>query len=110
MPSVLTNAPSDYLPADGFTQGSEASLKKLAKLVAKVSGDDESAIMQTLPSVQYYANNSLLHSKYVSPVLEDNLDGACPIMLVMITLNGFGWIHPVQIGGVRLFTTFVFSG
>jgi len=88
MPSVLANAPSDYLPAEGFTQGGEASLKKLAKLVAKVTGDDENAIMQTLPTLQYYANNSLLHSKYVSPVLEDNLDGACPIMLVMYTLSG----------------------
>ncbi|GJJ75280.1 epsilon-lactone hydrolase [Entomortierella parvispora] len=82
MPSVLANAPSDYLPADGFTQGSEASLKNLAKLVANATGNDERAILQTLPSVQYYANNSLLHSKYVSPVMEENLEGACPIMLI----------------------------
>lgn len=82
MPSILENAPSDYLPADGFTHGEEASLKKLAKLVAKATGNDENEILQTLPPVQIYANNALLGCKYVSPVLENNLDGTCPIMLV----------------------------
>ncbi|KAG0046993.1 hypothetical protein BGZ83_007875 [Gryganskiella cystojenkinii] len=82
MPSILENAPSDYLPADGFTHGDEASLKNLAKLVAKAIGNDENAILQTLPPVQIYANNALLGCKYVSPVLENNLDGACPIMLI----------------------------
>lgn len=82
MPSVLENASSDYLPSNGFTQGSEASLKKLAKVVVASPHEDEQAILQSFPSLQYYANNSLLGSKYVSPVLEDNLERACPIMLV----------------------------
>ncbi|KAI8606509.1 Alpha/Beta hydrolase protein [Dissophora ornata] len=82
MPSVLENAVSDYLPSEGFTHGGQASLKKMAKVVVAAVGSDEQSVLQTLPAVQHYTNNQLLHCKYVSPVLEDSLDGVCPIMII----------------------------
>ncbi|KAF9355666.1 hypothetical protein BGX26_006256 [Mortierella sp. AD094] len=83
MPSLVENTTTDYLPADGFTHGGEASLKKIAKVVMSASEEfDEESILQKLPHVQHYTNNKLLNCKYVSPILEDNLEGTCPIMIL----------------------------
>ncbi|ORZ23752.1 Alpha/Beta hydrolase protein [Lobosporangium transversale] len=83
MPSLLENTASDYLPAEGFSHGGQASLKKLAKAIVQVTpGLDDDMIMQKLPTVQHYTNNRLLRCKYVSPVLEDDLAGTCPIMII----------------------------
>ncbi|KAG0363477.1 Alpha/Beta hydrolase protein [Gamsiella multidivaricata] len=82
MPSVLENTLSDYLPSEGFSHGGQASLKKLAKVVVAAVGTDEDTVLQSLPAVQHYTNNRLLHCKYVSPILEDNLEGACPILMI----------------------------
>ncbi|CAO3567432.1 unnamed protein product [Mortierella alpina] len=82
MPSVLDNALSDYLPSEGFTHGGQSSLKKLAKLVADVQDEEEEVLLQKFPAMQHYAHNGLLNCKYVSPILEDNLEGTCPIMII----------------------------
>ncbi|KAG0261020.1 hypothetical protein BG011_001439 [Mortierella polycephala] len=82
LPSVLDNSISDYLPPDGFSHGGNGSLKKLAKVLVSETNDDGDAVLHKLPPVQHYTHNALLDCKYVSPILEDNLDGACPIMLV----------------------------
>ncbi|KAF9195809.1 hypothetical protein BGZ49_002972 [Haplosporangium sp. Z 27] len=83
MPSVTENTSTDYLPAEGFTHGGHASLKKIAKVVMSVpAGLEDESLHQKLPLVQHYTNNKLLHCKYVSPILEDNLEGACPIMII----------------------------
>ncbi|KAG0299134.1 hypothetical protein BGZ98_010309 [Dissophora globulifera] len=82
MPSVIENTSTDYLPPDGFTHGGQSSLKKLAKIVLAADGVDDDTLLQSLPEVQHYTNNRLLHCKYVSPLLEDNLEGTCPIMMI----------------------------
>ncbi|KAG0260543.1 hypothetical protein BGZ95_004400 [Linnemannia exigua] len=82
MPSVLENTATDYLPAEGFTHGGGASLKKMAKVAHTSVGDDQDALLEKLPPIQHYTNNKLLSCKYVSPVLETNLEGTCPIMLI----------------------------
>ncbi|KAF9174828.1 hypothetical protein BGX21_009125 [Mortierella sp. AD011] len=83
MPSVIENTTTDYLPANGFTRGDESSLKNIAKVVKSAQGKlDEESILQNLPHVQIYTNNRLLNCKYVSPILEDNLEGTCPIMIL----------------------------
>lgn len=85
MPSVLENTATDYLPAEGFTHGGGASLKKLAKVAVESAGEDQNTLLEKLPPIQHYTNNKLLGCKYVSPVLESNLEGCCPIMLVSLT-------------------------
>ena len=91
MPSCLDNALSDYLPSNGFTQGGQSTVKELAKLITDVQDGDEEAILQDLlkkfPAMQYYAHNGLLTCKYVSPILEENLEGTCPIMIVSRTAH-----------------------
>ncbi|KAF9945716.1 hypothetical protein BGZ65_010454 [Modicella reniformis] len=82
MPSILVNVLTDYLPSEGFTHGGQSSLKKVAKVVLKAVGTEEEAMPSTLPALQHYTNNNLLHCKYVSPVLEDNLEGTCPILII----------------------------
>ncbi|KAG0024697.1 hypothetical protein BGZ80_010276 [Entomortierella chlamydospora] len=50
MPSVVENTATDYLPANGFTRGDEASLKNIAKVVKSAQGkSDEESILQKLP-------------------------------------------------------------
>ncbi|KAG0206343.1 hypothetical protein BGX28_002197 [Mortierella sp. GBA30] len=82
MPSVLTNAHSDYLPAEGFTQGGQGSLKMVAKLAATLGPDDVLLHHPELPDIQYYASNAVLDCPYVSPLVEKNLEGACPMLLI----------------------------
>ncbi|KAG0360063.1 hypothetical protein BG005_011578 [Podila minutissima] len=82
MPSVLGNAPTDYLPAKGFTKDSKSSLQSAAKLAATLAEDSEVHLHEEFPQIQYYTNNKMLDCKYVSPVLENDLDGACPIMII----------------------------
>lgn len=83
MPSIQENTATDYLPSEGFTHGGDASLKKLAKMVLAAMGTTKGEkIPPGLPAIQHYTNNNLLHCKYVSPVLEDNLEGTCPILIV----------------------------
>ena len=86
MPSVLLNSESDYLPAEGFTQGGQGSLKKVAKLAATLDDDYAMHNHPDLPEIQYYASNAVLDCTYVSPLVEKNLEGACP-MLVVRALN-----------------------
>lgn len=93
MPSVLENTATDYLPAEGFTHGGGASLKKVAKLALASAGDDQDALLEKLPPIQHYTNNKLLGCKYVSPVLETNLKGCCPIMLVSLTNDSYFLCH-----------------
>ncbi|KAF9425257.1 hypothetical protein BGZ94_007692 [Podila epigama] len=82
MPSLFTNVPTDYLPAEGFTQGGQGSLKNVAKL-AKMEGPDVDLLQHPdLPEIQYYASNAILACKYVSPLNEDNLEGACPMLII----------------------------
>ncbi|KAF9359168.1 hypothetical protein BGX34_008518 [Mortierella sp. NVP85] len=81
MPSVQENTSTDYLPAEGFTHGGHSSMKKLAKVIL-AAVDAEEKIPSGLPAIQHYTNNNLLHCKYVSPVLEDNLEGTCPILII----------------------------
>ncbi|KAF9929025.1 hypothetical protein FBU30_001934 [Linnemannia zychae] len=82
MPSFLDNAASDYLPAGNFSHDKGASLKNLAKAAAAVAGEDQTVLLERVPQIHHYANNKLLGCKYVSPILEDNLEGTCPIMLI----------------------------
>ncbi|KAG0329044.1 hypothetical protein BG004_002425 [Podila humilis] len=82
MPSLLHNAPSDYLPAGGFTQDKNASLQEVAKLAATLNVEELVHLHEQLPPVQYYTNNKMLDCKYVSPILENNLQGCCPIMII----------------------------
>lgn len=82
MPSVFSNASSDYLPPEGFTQGGQGSLKNIAKLARKAGPDFELLHHPELPEIQYYASNAVLACKYVSPLVEDNLEGVCPMLIV----------------------------
>ncbi|KAF9112801.1 hypothetical protein BGX27_002802 [Mortierella sp. AM989] len=83
MPSIVENTGTDYLPAEGFTHGGKASLKNIAKLMASaVAGQSEESLHEKIPLVQHYTNNKLLNCKYVSPLLEDNLEGICPVMIL----------------------------
>jgi acetyl esterase/lipase len=86
MPSVLTNAYSDYLPAEGFTQGGQGSLKNVAKLASTVDPDDDILKHPDMPEVQYYASNAVLSCPYVSPLVEKSLEGACPMLVVSTTV------------------------
>ncbi|KAG0243238.1 hypothetical protein BGX31_010959 [Mortierella sp. GBA43] len=83
MPSVLTNAYSDYLPAEGFTQGGQGSLKNVAKLASTVDPDDDILKHPDMPEVQYYASNAVLSCPYVSPLVEKSLEGACPMLVIV---------------------------
>ena len=89
MPSVLLNAESDYLPAEGFTQGGQGSLKRIAKLAGAVEADYVMQHHPDLPEIQYYASNAVLDCTYVSPLVEKNLEGACPMLVVRFRLNWF---------------------
>ncbi|CAO3570611.1 unnamed protein product [Mortierella alpina] len=82
MPSLLSNARSDYLPAEGFTQGGQASLQKLAKLAATLKPDDVLLHHPELPDIQYYASNAVLDCPYVSPLVTKSLEGLCPILVI----------------------------
>ncbi|KAG0272820.1 hypothetical protein BGZ95_011399 [Linnemannia exigua] len=82
MPSVLLNSGSDYLPAEGFTQGGQGSLKKIAKLAEAVEADYVMQHHPDLPEIQYYASNAVLDCTYVSPLVEKNLEGACPMLVI----------------------------
>ncbi|KAF9124495.1 hypothetical protein BG015_005072 [Linnemannia schmuckeri] len=82
MPSVLLNAGSDYLPAEGFTQGGQGSLKRIAKLAKAVEADYVMQHHPDLPEIQYYASNAVLDCTYVSPLVEKNLEGACPMLVI----------------------------
>ncbi|KAG0050323.1 hypothetical protein BGZ89_003880 [Linnemannia elongata] len=82
MPSVLLNAGSDYLPAEGFTQGGQGSLKRIAKLAEAVEADYVMQHHPDLPEIQYYASNAVLDCTYVSPLVEKNLEGACPMLVI----------------------------
>lgn len=82
MPSVQENTSTDYLPAEGFTHGGHSSMKKLAKVILAAVSTEEEKMPSGLPAIQHYTNNNLLHCKYVSPLLEDNLEGTCPILIV----------------------------
>ncbi|KAF9437306.1 hypothetical protein BGZ76_001255 [Entomortierella beljakovae] len=82
MPSVVENTNTCYLPP-GFTQPGDASVQNLAKLAKKITEDKHDKLhLQEIPFVHYYAHNKLLDCKYVSPVLENNLEGMCPIMII----------------------------
>ncbi|KAG0277858.1 hypothetical protein BGZ97_009826, partial [Linnemannia gamsii] len=82
MPSVLLNAGSDYLPAEGFTQGGQGSLKRIAKLAESVEADYVIQHHPDLPDIQYYANNAVLDCTYVSPLVEKSMEGACPMLVI----------------------------
>ncbi|KAG0201466.1 hypothetical protein BGX28_005719 [Mortierella sp. GBA30] len=82
LPSVLDNTLSDYLPSEGFTHGGQSSLKKVAKIAATFAGEDEESLLKKFPALQHYAHNGLLNCKYVSPILEEDLQGTCPIMII----------------------------
>ncbi|KAF8945872.1 hypothetical protein BGZ47_001831 [Haplosporangium gracile] len=82
MPSVLLNAGSDYLPAEGFTQDGQGSLKRIAKLAEAVAADYVMQHHPDLPEIQYYASNAVLDCTYVSPLVEKNLEGACPMLVI----------------------------
>ncbi|KAF9133987.1 hypothetical protein BGW39_008474 [Mortierella sp. 14UC] len=82
MPSVLLNSGSDYLPAEGFTQGGQGSLKRIAKLAEAVEADYVMQHHPDLPEIQYYASNAVLDCTYVSPLVEKNLEGACPMLVI----------------------------
>ncbi|KAG0053304.1 hypothetical protein BGZ83_001343 [Gryganskiella cystojenkinii] len=82
MPSVLTNARSDYLPAEGFTQGGQGSLKRIARLAATTQPEDTILHHPELPKIQYYATNAALDCNYVSPLIDKSVDGACPMLLI----------------------------
>ncbi|KAG0262309.1 hypothetical protein DFQ27_002438 [Actinomortierella ambigua] len=82
MPSLIENAGTDYLPADGFSQGDQGSLRQLAKSILNLPGEDDFHRRPELPTIQYYTQNAMLDCKYVSPILETDLKGACPIMIV----------------------------
>ncbi|GJJ79257.1 epsilon-lactone hydrolase [Entomortierella parvispora] len=82
MPSVFSNVRSDYLPAEGFTQGGQGSIRRVAKLAATIKPDDIVLHHPELPSIQYYASNVALDCPYVSPLCEKNLDGTCPMLVI----------------------------
>ncbi|KAF9563281.1 hypothetical protein EC968_004894 [Mortierella alpina] len=82
MPSLLSNAGSDYLPAEGFTQGGQASLQRLAKLAATSSPEDVLLHHPELPDIQYYASNVVLDCPYVSPLVAENFQGLCPMLVI----------------------------
>ncbi|KAF9901335.1 hypothetical protein EC991_006262 [Linnemannia zychae] len=82
MPSVLLNWGSDYLPAEGFTQGGQGSLKRISKLAEAVEPDYIMQHHPDLPEIQYYASNAVLDCTYVSPLVEKNLEGACPMLVI----------------------------
>lgn len=82
MPSLLTNAFSDYLPEEGFTQGGQGSLRRVAKLASTVHPDDDLLTHPDMPEIQYYASNAVLDCPYVSPLTEKSLEGACPMLVV----------------------------
>ncbi|KAK3809559.1 MAG: Alpha/Beta hydrolase protein [Benniella sp.] len=82
MPSLLTNTNSDYLPSEGFTQGGEGSLRRVAKLASTLHPDEDLLNHPDMPEVQYYANNAVLHCPYVSPLVEKSLEGACPMLVI----------------------------
>ncbi|KAF9107023.1 hypothetical protein BGX27_008915 [Mortierella sp. AM989] len=83
MPSVLTNVYSDYLPVAGFTQGGQGSLKEISKLAATVDSNEMFLHHPELPEIQYYASNAVLDCTYVSPLLEKNLEGTCPMLVII---------------------------
>ncbi|KAG0010346.1 hypothetical protein BGZ80_001572 [Entomortierella chlamydospora] len=83
MPSILTNAGSDYLPSDGFTQGGQSSIKKMSELAASIGSKDVLLHHPELPEIQYYASNVILECSYVSPLLEKNFEGTCPMLLIV---------------------------
>ncbi|KAG0289048.1 hypothetical protein BGZ98_004010 [Dissophora globulifera] len=82
MPSVLTNATSDYLPSEGFTQGGLGSIRRLGKLAASMGPNDVLLEHPDLPDLQYYATNAVLSCSYVSPLVEKSLEGACSMLLI----------------------------
>ncbi|ORY98279.1 Alpha/Beta hydrolase protein [Lobosporangium transversale] len=82
MPSLLTNNNSDYLPEEGFTQGGQGSLGKIAALAATLDTEDNLLNHPELPEIQYYATNALLACPYVSPLVADNLEGTCPMLVI----------------------------
>ncbi|KAF9584170.1 hypothetical protein BGW38_007341 [Lunasporangiospora selenospora] len=82
MPSVLTNAPSDYLPAEGFTQGGQGSLTKVAKLAASMKPGENVLHHPDLPEIQHYATNAVLGCPYVSPVVVNSLEGTCSMLVI----------------------------
>ncbi|KAF9580863.1 hypothetical protein BGW38_002326 [Lunasporangiospora selenospora] len=84
MPSVLSNPGTDYLPSNGFTRDGKGSLKSLAKVLATREDDNDANLIlhKDLPSIQLYTHNNLLTCKYVSPILENNLEGVCPILMI----------------------------
>ncbi|KAF9084680.1 hypothetical protein BGX29_002437 [Mortierella sp. GBA35] len=82
MPSVLLNAGSDYIPAEGFTQGGQGSLKRIATLARTVKADYVMQHHPDLPEIQYYASNAVLDCPYVSPLVEKNMDGVCPMLVI----------------------------
>lgn len=90
MPSVLLNAGSDYLPAEGFTQGGQGSLRRIARLAEAVEADYVMQHHPDLPEIQYYASNAVLDCTYVSPLVEKNLEGACPMLVVRFVFN---WVY-----------------
>lgn len=43
-----------------------------------------------LPEIQYYASNAVLDCTYVSPLVEKNMEGACPMLVVCFAFN---WVY-----------------
>ncbi|KAF9929325.1 hypothetical protein FBU30_001686 [Linnemannia zychae] len=83
MPSVLLNSGTDYLPAEGITHGGQGSLQKIAKLAVAVEANYSMQNHPELPRIQYYASNAVLDCTYVSPLVEKNLEGICPMLITL---------------------------
>jgi hypothetical protein len=84
MPSVLSNVRSDYLPAEGFNQGGQGSIQRVAEVASKTNPGDILLHHPELPRIQYYATNVALDCTYVSPLCEQNLEGVCPMLVVSV--------------------------
>ncbi|CAG8804845.1 25587_t:CDS:2, partial [Gigaspora rosea] len=70
LPSIFTNASTDYLPSGLIYKASPANPIK-----------DNTDIKQRLSRIQYYAHNSALDIPYVSPILADDLGGLGEIFI-----------------------------
>ncbi|KAI8579950.1 hypothetical protein K450DRAFT_239874 [Umbelopsis ramanniana AG] len=89
LPSILTNISTDYLPASGFSHKHSRALEfnNLPQFEPEALGPLGKAVRlpmshEDLDRVQFYAPNSTLKMRYVSPIFdEQGLHGLPPLLI-----------------------------
>jgi len=92
LPSILSNISTDYLPASGFSHKHSRALEfnNLPQFEPEALGPLGRAVRlplshEDLDRVQFYAPNSTLKMRYVSPIFdEQGLHGLPPLLIVRV--------------------------